>query len=289
MLGREIALRTELEDKEDRLIKGRQLLWLVYHHFRLTEEAGGLYDLNDLMAVKLKGDQSLDKFMANWDSVLAGMRAEPPEEVRKVLFYNQVKNSQVLRTQIERYRLADVGHEDKTYTFLVKMVRSYLDRKLRENNRNQISHALAGEKIPAEHAKGRGGRGKGRGKGSRSRSPAAQEKGVCYQFQREGNCDREDCKYRHVKEKERSRSPGKGKKGKGRGKGNRSRSPSPKGIPCQFFLSGHCKFAEKCWNKHEGKPSAPASAGKSASPAPKGRRTSRRKLPKRPRLRPSLD
>ena len=269
ILGRTISLRSEQEDKAGRLIKGRQFLWLIYDRFRVDEAAGSVYELNDLLSVTLKGDQGLDKFFANWDEVLVGVQYPLSEDILVHLLYRQIKVSYVLRTEIERYDRLPKGHEDKNYNFLMRTVRSYLERKLREGNRNAISQAPSGDKKksnPAAPAKGKG-RGRGKGKGSRSSSPAAQGERVCYQFESEGKCDRENCN----REKNRSRSPGKEKGKKGRGKGNRSRSPSPKGIPCKFFLSGACKFAEKCWKSRESKPSAPAASGgsKAASPSPK--------------------
>ena len=199
--------------------------------------------------------------MANWDSVLVAMNTSPSEDILKHLFYNQIRYSQVLRSEIEHYHRLPVGHKEKSYAFLVQSVRSLLERKLREVNRNAVSSALSGsDKTPAAPAKGGGrGRGRGKGKGGRSRSPSAKGEAICYQFEREGKCDRADCKYKHVKGGGKSHSPSKGRGKKGKA-GNRSRSPSPTGIPCQFFLSGHCKFADKCWNKHEGKPTAPASS-----------------------------
>ena len=41
---------------EGRMIKGRRCLYLVYENFRLDEQAGAMYELNDFMAVKLKSD-----------------------------------------------------------------------------------------------------------------------------------------------------------------------------------------------------------------------------------------
>ena len=49
------------------------------------------------MSVKLKGDHFLDRFMANWDSVLAGMRTVPDVEVLEVLFYNQIKSCHFIK------------------------------------------------------------------------------------------------------------------------------------------------------------------------------------------------
>jgi hypothetical protein len=43
-LGREITYQSELEAKVGRLIKGRQILWIVYEYYHSRGTAGSLYD-----------------------------------------------------------------------------------------------------------------------------------------------------------------------------------------------------------------------------------------------------
>ena len=73
-LGRQLTHRTEVEMNAGRLITGRQLLWIMQEYFRLNEEAGAVYEVQDLMAVKFKDDNHMEQFIATWDHVLAGMR-----------------------------------------------------------------------------------------------------------------------------------------------------------------------------------------------------------------------
>ena len=76
-LLRKMALRAELEQKEARLAKGRQLLLMVYEHYKLNEELGAVYDINDLMAVTVRGGSKLEHFLITWDATLAGMKIPP--------------------------------------------------------------------------------------------------------------------------------------------------------------------------------------------------------------------
>jgi predicted nucleic acid-binding Zn-ribbon protein len=117
-LSRKVILKTEEEAKAKRLIRGRQILWLVYEDYRINEEAGSLTDLSDLMKVVLRKDQSktehLFRFMMNWDSVLAGMSNPPSEDNLQVMLFDQVKHVPCLATDVAIYDRASPGSEDRS-------------------------------------------------------------------------------------------------------------------------------------------------------------------------------
>ena len=95
-LGRKITLANEKEDKLGNLTKGRQLLRVVYEHFRVDEFAGVLYSLTDLITVRMKGDthsaRQLELFINTWDHTLAGVKHEPTDDVLEALFLERVRN-----------------------------------------------------------------------------------------------------------------------------------------------------------------------------------------------------
>ncbi len=64
-VGREITLKSEVEAKLGRLIKGRQILWLVHEYYHSRSTAGSLYDYEDLLVVTLKHESNLRPFMRN--------------------------------------------------------------------------------------------------------------------------------------------------------------------------------------------------------------------------------
>jgi hypothetical protein len=72
-LGRQIVKEQEPAARErSAMVSGRQLLWIIYQHFAVDEAAGCLYNITDLMAVRLVDDQ-LDSFLHSWDHVLGGV------------------------------------------------------------------------------------------------------------------------------------------------------------------------------------------------------------------------
>ena len=56
-LGRIITQKVEDLEQIDQMMSGRQAVFLVYEFMRTNAKAGALFDLTDLMAVRLKGDR----------------------------------------------------------------------------------------------------------------------------------------------------------------------------------------------------------------------------------------
>ena len=63
------------------------MFWLVYD--TRFDEDGATYDFEDLSV--LKDDNQLQKFLHDWDSVMTTLREQPPAQVKRSLFYRQVK------------------------------------------------------------------------------------------------------------------------------------------------------------------------------------------------------
>ena len=77
-LGRRVTHKVEVCAAAGKMIKGRQILFMIYEQFRLSEVAGSLYEIGDLMSVRLKGD-ALEHFLITWDSVVSGMKKMPED------------------------------------------------------------------------------------------------------------------------------------------------------------------------------------------------------------------
>ena len=126
------------------MLKGRQALWMVYDYYRVNAEAGALFDLSDLLHVKLRGD-ALETFMASWEYVLVGMAVELSEDTLKVLFLDNLRGCPVMREEIIHYDRARVGHPDKSYAYLQDCVCRCLERKRHGENRMAVAGQLAGQ------------------------------------------------------------------------------------------------------------------------------------------------
>ena len=65
--------------QEDKMIKGRQITWLVFDHFRLSDIDGALLNWSELVHVSLKGD-NLKQFLNDWDTTCTYIETLPDEE-----------------------------------------------------------------------------------------------------------------------------------------------------------------------------------------------------------------
>ena len=92
-LQRRMNLKIELESKENRRVRGFQLFFMIHEWNRTTAVVGSMFDLTDLMNVKLQQDD-LARFQSKWDYVIAGMRIVVQEEVLHELYAAQLRQSQ---------------------------------------------------------------------------------------------------------------------------------------------------------------------------------------------------
>ena len=289
-LGTKISLVNEEGANRGEMVSGRQLLWLVYQSYKLSQTSGALYSLVDLTNLKIKSekgqrddtphtDKQLRWFVSSWDGLIAGMKSVPDVEILEDIFLRKIRNVLSLKEDLAYYDRLSGDHVDKSFVFLKEACTRLLERKREHENRSAIeAHIASGgssvqQVLPAAPAT----KGKGKGKGKRGSTPkgaAKREpsKGVCYDYKNTGKCDKPGCPYLHKREG--SPSPGKGK-GKGK-KGNRSPSgPRDKNVVCKYFAStGTCKFGADCHYSHSAPPAAPAPAKKARSRSRGGKKKS---------------
>jgi hypothetical protein len=265
-LSRKVILKTEEEAKAKRLIRGRQILWLMYEEYRINEEAGSLMDLSDLMKVILKKEHSkvehLSRFMMNWDSVLAGMKNPPGSEDLQVMLFEQIKHVPCLSTDIAIYERASPGSEDRSYEFLTKAIRRILEKNKQEKNRKDIVKSL---ESMNDNNKGsinavKGGKSKGKGKGSKGKGASKGEKGKgkgktgkggkgdtnCRQWMAEQVCSKGSaCWYNHPTIDGWTLNKKTGAKAKAKSK------PARSNTVCKWFAAGKCNKGDKCNESHD--------------------------------------
>ena len=134
-LGRQIATFKELQARENKPVKGRQVLLKFHEYFATSIKHGAIYDLEDLLSVRLVNDD-LKSFISKWDSVLAGMKKEPEQSVMEAYFHMAIKNFRPLNVFVPPIAAA----------------RAYLERKRLDKMRDATKRSLGG-KDPAAIAK----------------------------------------------------------------------------------------------------------------------------------------
>ena len=93
-------------------MKGRQILWMIYHNNRVDEEAGSLYSLEDLGSVAWQGDNRMETFLQNWEMVLSGCGDDVDVKTKRYMFLKQVRKSAKLRPDLNYYDRISATHED---------------------------------------------------------------------------------------------------------------------------------------------------------------------------------
>jgi len=86
----------ETEANEERIVRGRQVLFMRHDHFSTNMKHGPTFALQDLFSIRLKGE-NLKTFISNWDQASAGIE----ESVLETLFYNQAKNCKTIAHDLE--------------------------------------------------------------------------------------------------------------------------------------------------------------------------------------------
>ena len=75
-----LILSKRLRQNEGRIVRGRQVLFMLHDRFSTNMKHGSTYALQDLFGVHLKGE-NLKTFISNWGQVLAGIQKVPEESV----------------------------------------------------------------------------------------------------------------------------------------------------------------------------------------------------------------
>ena len=239
--ARQLDIFKEEQAKSGTPARGRQALLMIHKHFSTSRKHGAVYDIEDLMAVTLVNDD-LRGFITRWDAVIAGMTSEPDMMWKQAYFHNAIKTFKPLSHDLAVYDRTPEGEPNRSYEFLMKAARDYLERRRLEKMRQATKKSVSGKRdaTPAPTRPSSAGKGPG----------------ICYDFQA-GKCTRgKDCRYKHEKV---DKGKGGGKKGKSRSKSrgpSRSLSPGSRNQVCKFWKAGKCQRGNDCAFQHPPKPAA---------------------------------
>ena len=242
-VGRKVGLLKEQYALKQRLLKGRQVMRLIHDHYRVPAEEVSIMNFQSLLNVHMSGND-LKTFMDDWDQVMMTLETPQDERLLETLFRNQVENHPGIREHIAHYQRCEVGHPDRCYQYLVRIVRQHIDSRRQLQTKKELE----------------------RGRSTTSMAMPAGEgnKGHCFQWMKNGSCRHgNECSYLHEPGK---KGPTQGQKAKGTGKGSqhsfRGRSPSQEAgqgyrsasvvrKPCRFWLKGSCKLGDTCRFEHD--------------------------------------
>ena len=81
-----------VKQKEDRFLRGRQITYLIYDHFRVTGSHDSVENYTDLFTIVLRNDD-IQEFDSKWDGILLSMTKIPHDDILEGLY--KIKNTTV--------------------------------------------------------------------------------------------------------------------------------------------------------------------------------------------------
>ena len=178
---RRISLEEQKAQKQDRVLRGRQIAYLIYDDFRVTGSHDSVENYTDLFTIVLRNDD-IQEFDSKWDGILLSMTKIPHDDILEGLYKLRIRASEKLNV-LELYDLET--HQKKLepdYHTLKTMVKRSIEQEIR--NKNFGSRNGKFEKNAVVKNQG-------------TKQRAQRILGECWQWETNGQCSRGDnCSFR---------------------------------------------------------------------------------------------
>ena len=137
---RRVNLLDEEYQKKGRLMTGRQVAYMIYEHFRMSEVEGAVWQVGDLIHLELMND-NLRAFDTRWAEIIQGMPAVPDDVFLESLYEKQLLKSQQFQPSMMQYRLSVLHEKEKrSYEKLRQLVRVHLADAVRAGHRKVLDN-----------------------------------------------------------------------------------------------------------------------------------------------------
>ena len=128
---KKVSLEKKKAQKEDRFLRGRQIPSMIYEYFWVIGANDSVENYADLLIVVLRNDD-IQEFDTRRDEILLSMSKIPPDDVLESLYKLSIRESDLLKTELELYDLESHQNISKPeYQKLKTMVKRRNDQKLR--------------------------------------------------------------------------------------------------------------------------------------------------------------
>ena len=253
----DMSMKNQMYGKSGDFIQGRELFAMILISFKSPDHTEVLYNSHHLYVFSYYGDDQLEAFYNKWLDIIYNMKHDDRPSVNSLrdTLFRKIEHSKLMHFDISRYRTFDEGHPEKTYDFLLNMIKGYIARgkqeRLLKDRERAVKMSLSSSKTTpaleddvkaaaptktkkedAAAASSAGDPPKGKPK-AKAKSEAAS---VLPTPSPKSHAD-------------------KNKKGKGKGGKGRSSSPTDKKkIFCNYFFNkGGCNKGDKCLYSHSQK------------------------------------
>ena len=107
---RRSASRNRKAQKEDLILRGRQIAFMIYDYFRVTGAHDTVLDYVDLLSVTLRGD-NFQEFDTRCDEVLLSMPKNPSDDILESLSKLRIRESDQLKNVFAIVRHGDSSED----------------------------------------------------------------------------------------------------------------------------------------------------------------------------------
>eukprot|EP00971_Amphidinium_carterae_P343600 6483442-Amphidinium_carterae.1 len=244
-LLRRVNTKIEMLARAGRFAAGRLVLRWLIQDFAVDNSRGALYDISDLMQLKLSGTSAgaIQHFLEAWTWVEQGLKSDVAPRVKEAMLWHQVKECHILEPELVLYRTAPEGSEWRNYEYLLRSIESYVKRHRQDATRDEVLKGIqnlgggAGQAYPVQQQEASGADAFVAG-GKRE-----DQKKACWAWER-GECKRGlECKFAHDAQKKgvrkRSVTP------------NRSSGSGVKPVCLAWSKTGQCSYGDRCRFVHD--------------------------------------
>ena len=246
---RRISLEEQKAQKKDRFLRGRQIAYLMYDHFRVTGSHDSVENYTDLFTIVLRNDD-IQEFDSKWDGILLSMTKIPHDDILEGLYKLRIRESEKLKTVLELY---DLETHQKKIGLDYHRLKTMVKRSIEQDLRIRTFGARTGNYERNAVVKNQGTKQRGQ-----------RILGDCWQWEANGQCSKGDnCSFRHdINKRAKITQPNPSPKSfMQQSERNASRTRIPRGKspsgrmsrwPCKDYLKGTCtkSFCEK-WHPPE--------------------------------------
>ena len=237
--------------EESKLIKGRQIIAMMYESFRTRDGLDMIVTLEYLIKLQYQGDQHMSVFKQTWLECIDRMRPEdvPSDNALRDTLHAKIKDSPALKWELlVSYDMLNYDDPKRSYQHLLHLMDRCIQRsreqKMLKQTQNGLQLMIQGKDTLSAMA--------AKTKGSETATPAPKKPTKPPKNESAAP----------VLPQSKAKAHAKAKAGKGKGKGkDRERSASVdaknkmKHIRCKFFFSetGECRNGDKCPYSHSKK------------------------------------
>ena len=143
---RQVVLREHTANMNGRMLKGRQIAWLIYKHLQTNPNMGVLYNITDLGRLEWRGDKDVDTFVYVWTDMLTNVTTSLTKGELAEILLTKMEKSVALKEDVAYFNRLASDHLDRTYDYLINSIERYQQRERYRANRSGdlLSHLTGG-------------------------------------------------------------------------------------------------------------------------------------------------